>query len=87
MTKEHILYQVCYGFKKAYGGQGNLIKTIMMRSTQLLNEECIAALTRLQIGQIRVVVDFLEACIAPYGDAKDFVVAAVQSMKQGSTLK
>ena len=77
VNKDHILYQVCYGFKKAYGGHGNLIKVIMMRSSQLLNEECIAVLTQLQLGQIRAVVEFLEACIAPYGDAKDFVVAAV----------
>ena len=75
--KDHILYQVCYGFKKAYGGHGNLIKVITMRSSQLLNEECIAVLTQLQLGQIRMVVDFLEACISPHGDAKDFVVAAV----------
>ena len=76
-NKDHILYQVCYGFKKAYGGHGNLIKVITMRSSQLLNEECIAVLTQLQLGQIRMVVDFLEACISPHGDAKDFVVAAV----------
>ena len=77
---------MCYGFKKAYGGHGNLIKTIMMRSSQLLNEDCIAALTKLQLSQIRVIVDFMEACLALHGDVKDFVFAAVQSMQKGTTL-
>ena len=56
--KEHILYQVMYGYYKAFPGHGDLIKVIMERSTQMLNEDCLAALKRLQGDQQKAVIDF-----------------------------
>ena len=38
-----------YGFIKAYAGRKDLIRTIMQRSDQLLNEECIKSMFHLRV--------------------------------------
>ena len=48
---EHVPYQVCYGFWKAFPGQGELIKVVMERSSQLLNDKCLRPMMKLQERQ------------------------------------
>ena len=77
----YILYQVMYGMYKVIPEQQTLIKVIMERSTQLLNEECLPALIRLQPHQQKTMLDFCKWATARHGDMTNFVQAACRSMQ------
>ena len=70
-----------YAMHMVFPEQQTLIKVIMERSYQLLNEECLPALMRLQSHQQKTILNFCKWAIATHGDMTSFVQAACKSMQ------
>ena len=82
----HVLFQVAYGFAKAFPTQQELIKVVLKRSTQLLNEECLRPMMILSPNQQAQIVQFCEACVSDEGDMKGLIAVACKSIEQHSTI-
>ena len=75
-----------YGFWKAFPDQKELIRVLMERSTQMMNEECIRPMMELSGVQQKQILDFCADCIAPDGDMTGFVQAACRSQLKGDVI-
>ena len=75
-----------YGFLTAFPAHGDLIRYVMERSSQMMNEECFSALMELEAPQQKAILNFVGACVSTTGEMKELCKVAVASIKKSGVI-